>query len=314
MFDLTFLGTAASTPSAERGLSAVLVGAGTGRFLIDCGEGTQRQLLRAGSGFRRLGHVLLTHAHLDHVLGLGGLIATLGLFDVRQGLSIYGSGETLRFVQQYLASLYPLPRAPVPLRFVELQSGPVLSSGEFAVTCFPVQHRGTASLGYRFDATPRRHLRADRLTALGVPSGPLRARLAAGEAVMLPDGRHVEPESVLGPPAAGISLAVVGDAGEVESLVSAVSGADALVIEATFLESDAPLAAERGHLTASQAGRLAAAAKVGALYLTHISGRYDPADIAAEAARFFPNVSVASDFDRVTITAAARGAVHQPHS
>ena len=314
MFDLTFLGTAASTPSAERGLPAVLVRAGSARFLVDCGEGTQRQLLRAGSGFRRLGHVLLTHAHLDHVLGLGGLIATLGLFDVRQGLSIYGSGETLRFVQQYLASLYPLPRAPVPLRFVELQPGPVLSSREFSVTCFPVRHRGTQSLGYRFDAMPRRHLRADRLTALGVPSGPLRARLAAGEAVMLPDGRHVEPESVLGPPAAGISLAVVGDAGEVESLVSAVSGADALVIEATFLESDAPLAAERGHLTAAQAGRLAAAAKVGALYLTHISGRYDPAAVAAEAARLFPNVSVASDFDRVTITAAARGAVHQPHS
>src|SRR5256885_15928982 len=73
MFDLTFLGTAASTPSAERGLPAVLVGAGSARFLIDCGEGTQRQLLRAGSGFRRIGHVLLTHAHLDHVLGVGGV-------------------------------------------------------------------------------------------------------------------------------------------------------------------------------------------------------------------------------------------------
>jgi ribonuclease Z len=304
MFDLTFLGTAASTPSAERGLPAVLVGAGTARFLVDCGEGTQRQLLRAGSGLRRLGRVLLTHAHLDHVLGLGGLIATLGLFDVRGGLSICGSGETLRFVQQYLASLYPLPRTPVPLRFVELQPGSVLSSGEFSVTCFPVRHRGTASLGYRFDATPRRHLRADRLAALGVPSGPLRARLAAGEAVMLPDGRHVEPESVLGSPAAGVSLAVVGDAEEVASLVGPVSGVDALVIEATFLEADAALAAERGHLTAGQAGHLAAIAKVGSLYLTHISGRYDPAAIAAEAARVFPNVSVANDFDRVRVAAA----------
>src|SRR5436190_225378 len=213
MFDLTFLGTAASTPSAERGLPALLVGAGTERFLIDCGEGTQRQLLRAGSGFRRIGHVLLTHAHLDHVLGLGGLIATLGLFDVRNPLRICGSRETLRFVQPYLATLYPLPRAPVPLQFVELQPGPILSSGDFAVTCFPVRHRGTESLGYRFDATPRRHLRADRL---------------------------------------------------------------------------------------------AAAAKVGALYLTHISGRYDPADIAAEAARSFRNVTVANDFDRVTVAAAAR--------
>jgi ribonuclease Z len=306
MFDLTFLGTAASTPSAERGLPAVLVGAGSARFLIDCGEGTQRQLLRAGSGFRRIGYVLLTHAHLDHVLGLGGLIATLGLFDVRQTLRICGSRETLRFVERYLASLYPLPRAPVPLQFVELQSGPILANRGFAVTCFPVRHRGTESLGYRFDAIPRRHLRADRLAALGVPSGPLRAQLAAGEAVVLSDGRRVEPESVLGPAAAGISLAVVGDAEEVESLIAPASGADVLVIEATFLEADAALAAERGHLTAAQAGHLAAAAQVGALYLTHISGRYDPADVAAEAARFFPNVTVANDFDRVTVAAHSR--------
>src|SRR5205807_3963343 len=177
MFELTFLGTAASTPSAERGLPAVLVQAASQRFLIDCGEGTQRQLLRAGTGFRRLGHILLTHAHLDHVLGLGGLIATLGLFDVRNPLSICGSGETIRFIERYLASLYPLPRAPVPLQLVELQPGPVLSSGEFTLTCFPVRHRGTESLGFRFDTKSRRHVRADRLVALGVPSGPLRARL-----------------------------------------------------------------------------------------------------------------------------------------
>ena len=306
MFDLTFLGTAASTPSAERGLPAVLVGASRTRFLIDCGEGTQRQLLRAGSGFRRIGQILLTHAHLDHVLGLGGLIATLGLFDVRNTLRICGSGETLRFVEHYLASLYPLPRAPVPLQFDELQPGPVLANREFAVTCFPVRHRGTESLGYRFDAISRRHLRADRLAALGVPSGPWRAQLAAGKAVVLPDGRRVEPESVLGPAAAGISLAVVGDAEEVESLIARVSGADALVIEATFLEADAALAAARGHLTAAQAGHLAAAAQVGALYLTHISGRHDPADIAAEAGRFFPNVTVANDFDRVTVATPSR--------
>jgi len=149
-------------------------------------------------------------------------------------------------------------------------------------------------------------LRADRLAAFGVPPGPLRARLAAGKAVVLPDGRQVEPESALGPAATGISLAVIGDAEEVDSLVGPVGGADALVVEATFLEADAALATARGHLTAAQAGRLAAAAQVGALYLTHISGRYDPADIVAEAGRFFPNVSVASDFDRVMVAAPSR--------
>jgi len=169
-----------------------------------------------------------------------------------------------------------------------------------------VRHRGTESLGYRFDTVARRHLDAGRLAALGVPAGPLRAELAAGRLVVLPDGQRIDPDTVEGPPAPGASLAVVGDAEEVDTLIGPVGGADALVIEATFLERDAALAADRGHLTAAEAGRLAAAAQVGALHLTHISGRYDPAEIAAEAGRFFATVSVASDLDRVSVTAASR--------
>ncbi len=301
MFSLTFLGTAATMPSSERGLPALLVGAGSERYLIDCGEGTQRQMLRAGTGFRRLGHVLLTHAHLDHVLGLGGLIATLGLLDLDGELAICGSHETLGFARRYLSSLWPQDRAPVPLRFVTLAPGPVTAGREYRISCFPVRHRGTQSLGYRFDTIPRRHLRAELLAAMGVPQGPLRARLAQGEAVVLADGRRVEPETVEGSLAPGASVAVVGDTEETQSLVAAVQGVDALVIEATFLEADGALAAARGHLTAGEAGRLAAEAGVGALYLTHISNRYDPAAVAAEARRFYPNLVVVNDFDRVRV-------------
>jgi ribonuclease Z len=308
MFDLTFLGTAASTPAAGRGLAALLVGAGSERFLVDCGEGTQRQLLRAGAGLRRLGHVLLTHAHLDHVLGVAGLVATLGLVDLRDELTIAGSPQTIAFVERYLSGIWPAGGAPVPLRLAALTPGPVFAGRGYRIDCFPVRHRGTESLGYRFATVARHHLRADRLKALGVPEGRLRARLARGEPVDLADGRHVAPDMVEGPPAPGASLAVVGDAEEVDSLVGPVAGADALVIEATFLEADAALAAERGHLTAAEAGRLAAAAGVGALYLTHLSGRYAAAAVAAEARRFFANVTVMNDFDRVAVTAAARRA------
>ena len=306
MFDLTFLGTAATMPSSARGLPALLVGAGSERFLIDCGEGTQRQLLRAGGGFRRLGHVLLTHAHLDHVLGLAGLIATLGLVELDGELAICGSAQTVGLAERYLASLWPLPLAPVPLRFVALAPGPVTAGREYRVGCFPVRHRDTQSLGYRFDMIQRRHLRADRLAELRVPAGGLRAQLARGEAVTLPDGRRIEPETVQGPLAPGASLAVVGDAEEIDSLIAAVHGVDALVIEATFLEADAALAATRGHLTAAMAGRLAAAAAAGALYLSHISNRYDPTAIAAEAGRYFANVRVMNDFDRVSVSRTAR--------
>jgi ribonuclease Z len=79
MFDLTFLGTSASVPSADRNHPGLLVEAGGHRIMVDCGEGTQRQLLRSGAGFRRLDRLFLTHGHFDHVLGIPGLFSTLRL-------------------------------------------------------------------------------------------------------------------------------------------------------------------------------------------------------------------------------------------
>jgi len=314
MFELTFLGTAATTPSTERGLPSLLVSAGSERFLIDCGEGTQRQLLRSGAGFRRLSNILLTHVHLDHVLGLGGLLATLGLFDLHGELTIHGSPETIGFVARYLAGIWPGGQMPVPVRLVALEPGvpgpgviepgPVLVGRGYRVTCFPVRHHRTQSLGYLFETTPRRHLRPERLEALGIPPGKLRARLAAGEPVLLPDGRRVTPEEVEASGATATRLAVVGDTEETETLIPFVRGADALVIEATFLDDDAELALKRGHLTAGSAARLARDAAIGTLWLTHISGRYGEGAIAAEAQRFFPDARVMNDFDHVVVAPA----------
>lgn len=303
MFELTFLGTAASAPSAERGLPALLVAGNGRRVLVDCGEGTQRQMLRAGIGFRRLERVLLTHRHLDHVLGLGGLIATLALLRAGSELLIHGGPETLTFVERYLLTLWPERLAPLSIGLAALEPGAVIDEEGFRVTCFPVSHRGVESFGFRFEMPPRRHLLPDRLLALGVPDGPRRAALARGESIALDDGRRIEAAAVLGPSRAGASLAVVGDTDETLSLVDAVRAADALVIEASFLECDAALAKCRGHLTAAAAASLAAEARVGMLYLTHLSGRYSSDEVAAEARSRFPNVHVAQDFDRVQVTA-----------
>jgi ribonuclease Z len=306
MFEVTFLGTGGSAPAAERGQPALLVGCGGRRVLIDCGEGTQRQLLRSGAGLRRLERILLTHAHLDHVLGLGGLIASLGLLGLDRRLVIGGSAETVAFVERYLGALWPR-RAPLPLHFLPLDAGSLIEEQAFRLRCIAVAHRGTQSLGYRFETPPRRHLRAERLAMLGVPEGPERAALARGEDITLASGRAIAAEQVLGPPEPGTSLVVIGDAEETASLAGPVAGADALVIEATFLDRDADVARAYGHLTAGEAARLAAAAGIGALHLTHLSGRYGPEEIAAEARRYFPAVRVAADFDRVTVAPAAKG-------
>ncbi|HEX9535948.1 MAG TPA: MBL fold metallo-hydrolase, partial [Stellaceae bacterium] len=133
--------------------------------------------------------------------------------------------------------------------------------------------------------------------------GPERALLAQGRSVVLADGRHIAPEMVHGAAVPGAALAIVGDTEEIAGLVEPVRGADALVIEATFLERDASLARERGHLTAAAAARLARDAEIGELLLTHISGRYTPEEVQTKAARHFPNVKVVADFDRISVSA-----------
>jgi ribonuclease Z len=301
MFELTFLGTAAAVPSAERGLSAMLVAKGPNRFLIDCGEGTQRQLMRARLGFRGLGHVLLTHLHLDHVAGLAGLLATRQLYQLEGAIEIVGSRETVAVADRYLSITIGSERE-AGYRLGAVSPGPVLTRAGWHITAFPVAHRGTESLGYLFEEEARRVLLGDRLDALGVPAGPERAALASGNPVVLADGRRIAPEMVQGPRIAGAKLAVIGDVEEVESLVEPVRRAGVLVIEATFLERDAALARSRGHLTAMAAAQLAREAEIGELLLTHISGRYKAEEILAEAAGVFPRVRIAADFDRISVT------------
>jgi ribonuclease Z len=306
MFELIFLGTAASVPSSERGLPALVVVAGPERFLLDCGEGTLRQLIRSGLGFRGLHTVLLTHAHLDHVLGLAGLVATLALYRAPP-LDIVGSGETLAVVRAYLDATVGPSGVDAPYRLREVGPGLVRSEPAWQIDAFPVAHRGTASLGYRFQAAAHAPLSAERLAALGVPPGPPRRALAEGRSIVLADGRQIAPEEVRGSSRPGAAVAVVGDAEATDSLVEPVHGADRLVIEATFLERDRALARARGHLTANDAARLARDAEVGELLLTHISGRYQPEEVLAEAARLFPQVRVVTDFDRVAVASRAGG-------
>ncbi len=301
MFDLTFLGTSASVPSAQRNHPGLLVEAAGHRILVDCGEGTQRQLLRSGAGFRRLDRLLLTHDHLDHVLGIPGLLSTLRLRQAPDLMTVHGGAATLEFVKRMLAGFWGGGKAPIPLQLVPLAEGRIVEANEFNIDCFRVRHRDTDSFGFSFESRKRRHLLPDRLAALGVPDGPMRGELAEGRAVTLADGRVIDSEDVLGPEKGMRKLVIVGDTETIEGLALHVRDADALVIEATFLDRDAATAREYGHLTAAQAASLAAEGSVGQLLLTHISGRYLDEEIIAEATKTFPNSRVARDFDRIMV-------------
>ncbi|MGH3009519.1 MAG: ribonuclease Z [Gaiellaceae bacterium] len=303
--DVVFLGTAASMPTAQRGPTALLVRRGGERLLFDCGEGTQRQLQRSSVGLPDLEEIFLTHYHADHFLGLPGMLKTFALRGRDETpLTVYGP----RGLRELFKRLQPfIGRLPYPVTLLELEAGETVARGEYAIEPIAVEH-GLDALGYAL-VEPERPGRFDVETAdkLGVPAGPARGQLQAGEAVDLDDGRTVTPDEVLGEARPGRRLVITGDTAPSPAVVEAAHGADLLVHEASFLSEEQERARETKHSTAAEAAEVARLAQVRLLALTHVSARYFGPELAEEAKTVFPDTVVPRDFDVIEVPFAERG-------
>ncbi len=315
--DVVFLGTSGSMPTAQRAPAATLVRRGGERLLFDCAEGTQRQLLRSDVGLVELREIFLTHYHADHFLGLPGMLKTFALRGRESSLTVYGPPG----LEDLFASLRRIfGRLTYPLALEELQPGDVLERDGYRLAPFPVEHGGVA-YGYALiEAERPGRFDVAGADALGVPGGPERGALQRGEAVTLADGRVVSPGDVLGPARPGRKIVLSGDTAPCHAVLEAAVGADLLVHEATFCADERERARETLHSTAADAAEIARRAEVGLLALTHLSTRYAPSEVAAEARAVFADTIVPRDFDVVEVPFRERGtpqlvkggALHRP--
>ena len=295
---VVFAGTAGSVPTARRGLPATLIRRGGDRILVDCGEGTQRQLIRS-VGLADMDEVFITHLHVDHWLGLPGMIKSFELRDRERPLTVFGppgikaAMQGLRFV---------LGRVRFGLHVVELEKFEEVEHDGYVVAAIPARHR-TEAYGYALieDDRPGR-FDADLATARGVAFGPDFGRLQRGETV-----NGVTPDEVVGPARPGRLVVLSGDTAPCDAIAAAAEGADLLVHEATFTEEERDRARQTGHSTAKQAALLAEEAGVRMLALTHLSTRYGGGEIKAEARAVFPNTIVPRDFDVVELPFPEKG-------
>jgi ribonuclease Z len=314
VFEILFLGTSAAIPTPERTPSATLIRYGGRHYLVDCGEGTYQRLAQArAAGLTdaqpgvNLRQVFFTHDHLDHLLGIGGLLFSLRMANIkpRPRLSIYGGSTTLDRVR-ILATLIRSPEARDPgvdIEYFAVSRGVLIEDGELVISAFRTNHTARPCFGYIFEERPRRHFRPELAERLGVPAGPWRERLMAGETITLPDGEVIHPDQVLSDPVPGAKVVISGDIAFTHSLARIAQGADLLITEATFSSDQAHLAEASGHMTPAQAATIAAEAKVRLLCLTHIGDAYRgrEAELLAEARAIFPNTILPSDLERITV-------------
>lgn len=301
MFEVCFLGTSASAPSVERNMTSTLLIHEGERFLLDCAEGTQRQILQSGLGFKDLHRIFLTHGHLDHILGLGGIASTFGRWEAISRIEIYGGRWALDRVRDLMKVVLRSKEVDIDIQYIDVKPGRLVESKNLTVDAFSVLHRGTGCFGYVFQEKTRRPFLVDVAERLGVPAGPERKRLVAGESITLANGRVVLPEEVLGPPVPGTKFVYVGDIARIDEVIEPAQGADALVMEATYIAEDMEIARKFGHITATESATCAREAQVKALYLTHISRRYSGAVVSTEARAIFPNTTVVNDLDRAIV-------------
>jgi ribonuclease Z len=296
--ELVVLGTSSQTPTRARNHNGYFLRWDDQGFLFDPGDGTQRQMVHAGVAATDITRLCVTHFHGDHCLGVPGVVQRLSLDRVTHPVyAHFPASGAAYFTRLRYASAF---HETADLREEPVTEDGVVASGTFGTLSARRLDHPVETFGYRLVESDGRRILPDRLVTYQI-AGPDVGRLQRAGSIQIA-GRTVTIEEV-SEPRAGQRFAFVMDTRLCEAVYALADGVDLLVIEATYLQAEADLAAAHGHLTAAQAAQVATACGVRRLVLTHFSQRYgDPSAFHAEASRYFGgDIVVAADLARVPV-------------
>ena len=309
---VTFLGTSSGVPTLSRNVSAMVLKPPqrSELWLFDCGEGTQHQFIKSNLKLSQIKKIFITHMHGDHIYGLPGLLASIGLAGSSSGIDLYGPAPLKNFIDSCLYN--SSSRLAYSIQFHKIESAAIqqeilFEDSDLEVKTAPLKHR-IPSFAYRVNQKDRPgRFDINKAKSLKIPPGPIYAALQRGEDVQLDDGRIFSGKNFSGPSRPGLSLVYCTDTVFTESAIELSKDADLLIHESTYAYEETEMAYQRGHSTATMAAQTAAKANVNQLILTHFSPRYNhgnqisPNDLLNEAKAIFPNTLLAKDFLQIDV-------------
>jgi ribonuclease Z len=298
--DCILLGSGGMMPMPYRLLTSLAVRLNGKIYLFDAGEGAQLGLKETRLGVRGLTVLAVSHLHADHCLGIPGIMMFRAQVKDPEPLTVVGPPGIERFVRQSHENLGFFLNYPV--RFIEWSAddhGTPYQDEQVRILWHPVEH-SRFCLGYRLEERERPgKFNRGRALALGIPQGALWGRLQQGHAVTLESGEVIRPDQVLGEPRRGRYVAYVVDTRPARGVYRLCTNADIAFLEGMFLPEDAEHADSKGHLTVTDAARIAGRAGVRRAVLVHVSPRYGNEELnvlEAAAKSRFSGAEMGKDF------------------
>ncbi|MDP3622926.1 MAG: ribonuclease Z, partial [Methanobacteriaceae archaeon] len=251
--EIIFLGTSSAIPTKHRNHASIALKAFGEILLFDCGEGTQRQMAHLKLSPMKIKKIFISHLHGDHILGLPGIIQSMGFRGRTEPLDIYGPPGIQNIKEAIMNFGYF--SLNFEITFNELEDGIVIDHTEYNIECIQTQHN-VPNFSYSIIEKKKPKFLKDKAIELGIEPGPDFSKLHDGIPVKI-GNKTINPEQVLGKSRNGIKIVYSGDTMPCDALVELAKGADILIHESTFGDEDQNKAIENWHSTAKEAAEVA---------------------------------------------------------